>query len=1072
MALLAASSSSSAQSVPKKNDVFISFRGEDTRSNFTSHLYDAFCRKQIRTYIDYQLVKGDEISPSLLQAIKDSYVSVVVFSANYPSSRWCLDELVHILHCKRVQGQIVIPVFYRVDPSHVRNQTGVYKQAFENYERDVKFDQHKMQMWKQALHEAANLAGYDSDTFRDESELIQKIAKDILQKLNHKYPPAEIKGLIGIEDNCAEIELLLKDAKTKTIGIWGMGGIGKSTIAQTIFLKHSSHYDYSCFFEAVREESKNGNTELRRKFLSRLLGDDSVIDTSTSFLESRLSRMRVFVVLDDISTVEQLECLVGKPFCFGQGSKILITTRDKHALSKGVDALYEVKKLDFHQSLELFSLNAFSTSLPIMGYGELTKTAVVYAQGIPLALKVLGSYLRGRNQVEWESALKKLKKNPYQEIQNVLRLSYDELDDEEKKIFLDIACFLKGELTELVISLLDSFGFCGAIGIRTLHDKALINVDGSIHVEMHDLIQEMGLQIAREESINEPGGRRRLCDSEEIYDVLANNMGSKQVEGIKLNVSQIRDLHLEAEVFERMPNIRLVKFYSTSYRGSSHVHLPEGLKFLPNQMRYLEWYGFPLKSLPSTFCPKKLVKLCMPDSHIQKLWSGVQEFVSLQEIDLSGSKQLQELPNLSKCLNLKAVQLARCESLCSVHSSILSLHSLVELNLFKCKKLGSLKSLHLRSLQHIEVMGCWNLKEFSVSSDQLRILNLESTGIEILHSSVASSSKLEEMILGGSRLVNLPNQLSCLTSLTTLALQNCEIIDDLKLHIFFDSMLSLREVELVGCGNIIDLPSNSKHLSGLEMLIVRDCKRLRSLPELPPSIATLCADYCKSLEIVSTCRPSSGGPLDFSFQNCGQLNEQSLRNIMEAAVYSMTYHLLPKNKNYRACRSIRVSGSRVPEWIKYRAAQSSITIELSQISDLTSFFFCIVLDVHSEINCESQYLTCKCYVEGLHTVDSGFVALFGDMKSDDVFIWNDGLADKRIVNEIRRRNQQLFTNIKLRFEFSVGPKLMIKECGVGPVSVSACQKFVQEMETGRKRKRPPGVEEQQPTIASLEKNGV
>ncbi|KAI9080041.1 hypothetical protein K1719_037974 [Acacia pycnantha] len=166
MALAAASSSSSAQSLPKKYDVLISFRGEDTRSNFTSHLYDAFCRKHIRTYIDYQLPKGDDISQSLLQGIEDSYISVVVFSEDYASSRWCLDELIHILHCKRVLGQIVVPVFYKVEPSHVRNQTGNYKQAFERYEGDHKFAEHKIQMWKQAVHEAASLSGYDSHTIR------------------------------------------------------------------------------------------------------------------------------------------------------------------------------------------------------------------------------------------------------------------------------------------------------------------------------------------------------------------------------------------------------------------------------------------------------------------------------------------------------------------------------------------------------------------------------------------------------------------------------------------------------------------------------------------------------------------------------------------------------------------------------------------------------------------------------------------------------------------------------------------------------------------------------------------
>ncbi|KAI9119867.1 hypothetical protein K1719_009256 [Acacia pycnantha] len=303
--------------------------------------------------------------------------------------------------------------------------------------------------------------------------MIQKIVKDILQKLNYKFPLAELKGLIGIDVNCAEIESLLRCAKT--IGIWGMGGIGKSTIAKTIFFKYFSHYEGSCFLENVRERSKNGLDELRHKFLSSVVKEDLCLDTSTTLLGSRLGRMKVFVVLDDVSTTDQLEYLVGEPHCFGPGSKILITTRDKHVLSKGVDEM-----------------------------------AVVYAKGVPLALKVLGSYLRGRSEVEWESALRKLEKNPHEDIQKVLRLSYDGLNHEEKRIFLDVACFLKGELKEFVINLLDSFGFHGVIGIRILHDKALINVDNGRHMKMHDSIQEMGLQIVREESIDEPERRSRL----------------------------------------------------------------------------------------------------------------------------------------------------------------------------------------------------------------------------------------------------------------------------------------------------------------------------------------------------------------------------------------------------------------------------------------------------------------------------------------------------------------------------------------------------------------------------------
>ncbi|XP_028784451.1 disease resistance protein RML1A isoform X2 [Neltuma alba] len=1079
MAPDAASSSASAKFSIKKYDVFISFRGEDTRANFTSHLYEAFCRKKIRTYIDSKLPKGDEISAALTQAIKDSYASVVVFSENYASSRWCLDELTHILHCKRVQEQIVIPVFYKVEPSHVRNQTGLYKQAFETYERDVKVNQHKVQMWKHALNEAANLAGYDSHTFRDESELIQKTVKDILQKLSHKYPPADLKALVGIDEKCREIELLLRDFET--IGIWGMGGIGKSTVAKTIFVKYSSHYEGSCFLENVREKSENGLAELRYKFISCLLKEeDTCTDPLTTFVLSRLSRMKVFVVLDDISTVEQLEYLVGEPFCFGLGSKILITTRDKHVLSKGVDEIYKVKELDFHQSLKLFSLNALNTSLPIMGYEELTKRAVAYAKGIPLALKVLGSYLRGKSEVEWNSALRKLEKTPHENIQRVLRLSYDGLNHEEKNIFLEIACFLKGMLKEHVISLLDCYNFYGAIGIRTLHDKALINANDHMPVEMHDLIQEMGWEIVREESINEPGRRSRLWDCEEIYDVLANNKGTDKLEGIMLDVSRIKDIHLNADTFKRMSNLRFLKFYSDLNHRSSHVYLPKVLEFFPSKIKYLEWYGYPLKSLPPTFRPENLVELHMPNSHVQKLWNGIQDLVNLEEINLSGCKRLKELPNFSKALNLKVVSLVDCESLQYVHSSILSLHSLVELDLCRCKRLRKLKTkFHLKSLQYIRVDECISLKEFSVSSEKIKELNLCHTGIENLHSSIGHSSNLEVLDLFGLRLKKIPKQLSCLRTLTMLRLPNCELLDNSMLHMLFGGMLSLTVVYLTDCSHITELPNNTEHLLRLECLFLSNCRKLRSLPKLPPSIATLDAYNCMSLEIVSTFRPLHRSEKYFSFMNCVKLNEQSLHSIIEDA-YSIINAAACRFQQERKAKGARslicFHGSLVPEWFRYRTEKGSVIIEVLYNSDLLGFSLCVVLQFHSEKSCYVA-LNCACYLGGFNVANLPYNNLFlPNMNSDHVYIWNNEFGSGEILKAIERRgNEESLTDIKLCFEFSVEPRfgyevgninevVGIKECGVCPLYVSECQKFSPQMEMVKNKKRPRDVDEQQPLI--------
>ncbi|BFG41640.1 hypothetical protein CerSpe_279140 [Prunus speciosa] len=140
-------------------DVFLSFRGEDTRFNFTDHLHSNLTRKGIRTFIDDGLKRGEEISPALLRAIEESKISIIVFSENYASSKWCLDELVKILESKETREQMVWPVFYKVDPSDVRHQRGSFGQALADYECEFKDDMEKVQRWRRTLTKAANLSG-------------------------------------------------------------------------------------------------------------------------------------------------------------------------------------------------------------------------------------------------------------------------------------------------------------------------------------------------------------------------------------------------------------------------------------------------------------------------------------------------------------------------------------------------------------------------------------------------------------------------------------------------------------------------------------------------------------------------------------------------------------------------------------------------------------------------------------------------------------------------------------------------------------------------------------------------
>ncbi|KAK9200198.1 hypothetical protein WN944_015394 [Citrus x changshan-huyou] len=397
-----------------KYDVFLSFRGEDTRDNFTSHLYSALWHNNIETFIDNDLKRGDEISQSLLDTIEASAISITIFSERYASSGWCLDELSKILECKHDYGQIVIPVFCRVDPSHVRRQTGTFGDYFSKLgERYPE----KMQRWGNTLTEAANLSGFDSHVIRPESKLVEEIANEILERLDDTFQSYN-KDLVGVEWRVKEIESLLctGSAGVYILGIWGIG----------------------------EAEETGGIKDLQKELLSDVLNDRILRDVRSQL--NRLARKMVLLVFDDVNNPRQIESLIGHLDHLASGSRVIITTRDKQVLKNcWAGQIYQMKELVYKDAQKLFSQYAFRGGHLDSSYTELTDKAIKYAQGVPLALKVLGCYLCGRSKEEWESAMRKLEIIPHVEIQEVLKISYDSLDDSQKNIFLDIACFLEGE---------------------------------------------------------------------------------------------------------------------------------------------------------------------------------------------------------------------------------------------------------------------------------------------------------------------------------------------------------------------------------------------------------------------------------------------------------------------------------------------------------------------------------------------------------------------------------------------------------------------------------------------------
>ncbi|XP_044475749.1 disease resistance protein RPV1-like [Mangifera indica] len=852
-----ASSSSSSQ---VKYDVFLNFRGEDTRDNFISHLNEALCRRKIVTFIDDQLVRGDEISPSLLNAIRGSKISIIIFSKGYASSTWCLQELVEILDRKRMYGQIVIPVFYHVDPSVVRKQSGTYGDALGQHEIKYMKEKEMLQRWRDALTEAANLSGFDSNSIRPESKLVDTITECILESLNDKSYN-DNKNLVGVAMKIQKIKSLLSDQSSKVckLGLWGMGGIGKTTLAEAVFNEISSQFEASYFARNVREASNiNQLRRLQKEFLYAILGDKH-LDIKHTSTKKRLGRKRVLTVFDDVTDSKQIKELIENPEDLGFGSQIIITTRDKQVLTIcGLDdsTIYKVEGLGGDKSLRLFKQHAFKQNHPIDEvYLKLSKKVISYTKGLPLALEVLGNHLLGRGKLEWDSALEDLQKSPYEGIQKVLKISYDGLSDKEKTLFLDIACFFKGYDKYLVGT------FSSYNRIRVLVDKALISILFTT-IEMHDLIQEMGWEIVRQESITKLGQRSRLWHHEDVDRVLKKNLGTDKVRGMLFEMAEMREIHLNPHAFSEMANLRLI-VNNLYWRCNNKVHGFDNIEFDFSELECLCWDYYPFPSLPLKFDLDNLVVLKMRNNNLKQLWTGIKNLPRLKYIDLSHPRHLLEVPNLSKASNLERLILRNCKSLVNLPIGIQS-----------------------RSLRDVFLSGCSNLNTAPRISGNMERLCLDGTAIKTLSSSIESPSRLVELNLKNClSLESLPSSLCNLTSLRELDLSgssNLKMVPEFPseiLELYLDGttvkelsssigkVSSLIRLSLRNCSSLESLPSNLCNLTSLRQLDLSGSSNLKMVPKFPPKILELYLDGTVVKELSSSIGKVSS-LIRLSLRNC------------------------------------------------------------------------------------------------------------------------------------------------------------------------------------------------------------
>ena len=360
--------------------------------------------------------------------------------------------------------------------------------------------------------------------------LVKNLIKTVLIELR-KTPVGLAAYTVGLDSRVEKLLKLLdiKSNGIRILGFYGMGGIGKTTLAKALYNRVVGHFEHRCFISNVREISAqdNGLVSLQNQLINDLSSSKVLtvreVHAGTAAIKGIVNEKQVLVVLDDVDNINQLNALIGNREWFYEGSRIIITTRDIEVLSKHlVTEFYEVRELDLSESLQLFSYHALRREKPKGIFLDLSEQIVDLTGGLPLALEVFGSFLFDkRTSKEWEDALQKLKQIRPHHLQDVLMISFNGLDEQEKCIFLDIACLFVKMRTkrEDAIDILRGCGFNAEIVVSVLTAKSLIKFTGDNVLWIHDQIRDMGRQIVREKDIVNPGLRTRLWDRDEIMNV-------------------------------------------------------------------------------------------------------------------------------------------------------------------------------------------------------------------------------------------------------------------------------------------------------------------------------------------------------------------------------------------------------------------------------------------------------------------------------------------------------------------------------------------------------------------------
>ncbi|XP_059642492.1 disease resistance protein L6-like [Cornus florida] len=871
------------------------------------------------------------IIPGLIIPIKGSKISIPIFSKNYASSIWCLRELTQMVECKRTTGQLILPIFYDVEPSDVKHQSGCYEEAFREHANC--FDVTTVKAWKEALREVGELEGWDliresqSDWDGGENFIKESIVPMVLLELKKNYVVVT-DNFVGMNHHGNEMFRLLNmdSNEVRIVGIHGVGGIGKTTIAKFIYNMQFEFFECCSFLSDVGEmtQQRKGVVNLQKQLLADILKrcpDIADIDSGIDVIKDIVVKKKVFIVLDDVDKSSHFVRLLAKRDLFGSGSRIIITTKYKHLLDDlKVDATYEPPLMNSEQSLQLFSMHAFRSKSPPPDYFTISREIASAAAGIPLALDVIGSFLSGMEKALWEDTLKKLAKILHDELEKKLRVICETLNYAQRQIFLDIACLFSGMEKAAVFYMWDDCGYHPKKELNVLYLMSLIKVGDADELKMHDQFIALGRKIVYEEKVR--GNRSRLWNHEEALNILEGRRGTEKVEALSLHfdLGPEKKPRFTSKEFAKLVNLRYLRVDGTDLVGD--------FEHLLHRLRYLNWRRCPPHFKPINFHLENLVVLDLSDSGITEDWGGwnhIKMANKLKVLQLANCA-LRRTPDFSSYAALEILILQRCKSLVEVDQSIGKLKNLKVLDI----SYTDIRNLpdELWMLEKLEVMDfthCSYLRRHIHSNigslTALRFLSFYDTKIQSLPMSIWDLSCLQTLKLGGcEELQSFPQLPSSLRSLDVASTPNeINLVNLQELHLVGGNEYVEIPIDIWKCSklekltldstNIRILPKEIDSLSQLKVLDVQFCHNLQCILGLPSSLVVLSFAFCHSLERLPNLS-NLKKLLRLSLRSCVKLTEvQGLGNLeslmrLDICACDMLANLVPPKQSPHACNNL------------------------------------------------------------------------------------------------------------------------------------------------------------------------